>query len=149
MADRETRFAEAGRLSRMLIEIAGMAREDFARTVATFDLPVQLARAVLALDTPAPMRELANHLCCDRSYITNLADQLEERGLVTRVQGDDRRVKLLQLTRSGRALRDRLSKTVAENTLVLRRLNAAERKTLAPILEKLLRDDDSDAEPHR
>ncbi len=140
MADRERRLEEAQRLSQMLIDFVEQAKADFTRTAAGFDLPVHLARAVLALNKPAPMRELAEQLTCDRSYITNLADQLEERGLVSRVPGDDRRVKLLQLTRSGRSLRDRLSAAVTENALVLRRLSAADRKALAPLLEKLLAD---------
>jgi hypothetical protein len=49
------------------------------------------------------MRMLADRLACERSYITGLADQLEERGLVTRATGEDRRVKLLALTESDRA----------------------------------------------
>ncbi|WP_152366024.1 MarR family winged helix-turn-helix transcriptional regulator [Microlunatus speluncae] len=141
MADRESRLEEVSRLSQMLIDIVEEAKADFTRIAAGFDLPVHLARAVLALNRPAPMRELAEQLTCDRSYITNLADQLEERGLVSRVPGEDRRVKLLQLTRSGRSLRDRLSAAVAEDALVLRRLTAADRKTLAPLLEKLLTDE--------
>jgi len=135
---------EAARLSQMFIDITDKAKADFAEIVATLGLPVHLARAVLMLTTPAPMRDLADRLACDRSYITNLADKLEERGLVTRVPGEDRRFKLLQLTPAGEKLRNQISEAVAERALVLRRLSGPERKTLAPLLEKLLRDD-SDA----
>jgi DNA-binding MarR family transcriptional regulator len=141
MSDRESRLEEARWLSGMFIHITDRTKADFAQIVATFGLPVHLARAVLALSSPAPMRQLADQLACDRSYITNLADQLEERGLVTRVPGEDRRVKLLQLTASGQTLRNQMSEAVAERALVLRRLSAAERRTLAPLLEKLLQDD--------
>jgi DNA-binding MarR family transcriptional regulator len=51
---------------------------------------------------------------------------------VTRVPGEDRRVKLLELTEAGAALRKQLSEAVAERALVLRRLSDAERMTLAP-----------------
>jgi DNA-binding MarR family transcriptional regulator len=146
MTDREARFAEAGRLAQMLVEIAEQAKADFAATVASFGLPVHLARAVVLLTTPAPMRDLAERLACDRSYITNLADQLEERGLVTRVPGEDRRVKLLALTDAGVAMRNRISEAVAERNMILRRLTDAERKTLAPLLERLL-DDGADRQP--
>jgi DNA-binding MarR family transcriptional regulator len=122
----------------MLVLIAERAKADFAETVAPFGMPVHLARAILLLDTPAPMRELADQLACDRSYVTGLADKLEERGLVTRVTGEDRRVKLLALTESGTTLRNEISDTVAERSMVLRRLNDTERKTLAPLLERLL-----------
>ena len=125
----------------MFIDITHTAKADFGEIVGTMGLPVHLARAVLMLNKPAPMRDLAERLACDRSYITNLADQLEERGLVTRIPGEDRRVKLLQLTPDGVALRDKISAAVTERALVLRRLTAAERKALAPLLEKLLRDD--------
>ncbi len=144
MANREARLQEAARLSQMFIDITDKAKADFAEIVATLGLPVHLARAVLMLTTPAPMRDLADRLACDRSYITNLADKLEERGLVTRVPGEDRRFKLLQLTPAGEKLRNQISEAVAERALVLRRLSGPERKTLAPLLEKLLRDD-SDA----
>lgn len=123
----------------MLVDISEQAKRDFAETVAVFGLPVHLARALLMLDKPAPMRALADQLACDRSYITNLADQLEERGLVIRVPGKDRRAKLLELTEEGAALREQLADAVAERALVLRRLSDAERRTLAPLLERLLR----------
>ena len=62
MSDRKARFAEAGRLAQMLIGIAKQAMADFAATVAEFGLPVNLARAVVLLSTPAPMRDLADRL---------------------------------------------------------------------------------------
>jgi DNA-binding MarR family transcriptional regulator len=141
MANRETRVEEARRLSQMFIDITDKSKADFTHIVGSLGLPVHLARAVLMLTNPAPMRDLADRLACDRSYITNLADQLEDRGLVCRVPGEDRRIKLLQLTPDGLQLRDQISEAVAERALVLRRLTAAERKTLSPLLEKLLRDD--------
>ena len=140
MTDREARFAEAGRLAQMLVDIAEQARADFAATVASFGLPVHLARAIVSLTTPSPMRDLAEHLACDRSYITNLADQLEERGLVTRVPGEDRRIKLLALTDAGVTMRDQISEAVAERSMILHRLTDDERRILAPLLERLLND---------
>ena len=55
------------------------------------------------------MRELADQLACDRSYITGIADQLEQRVLVDGVPAQDRRVKLLQLTEAGARARNRIS----------------------------------------
>ena len=122
----------------MLVQIADRSKATFAEAVAPYRLPVHLARAILLLDSPAPMRALSEHLACDRSYITGLADQLEERGLITRTPGQDRRVKLLTLTEAGQQLRDELSEAVAEQSLVLRRLNDSEREALDPLLERLL-----------
>lgn len=138
MAGREERLAESRRLSQLLIDIANQAKVDFAETVAPFGLPVHLARAILMLDSPSPMGDLADQLACDPSYITGLADKLEDRGLAERLPGEDRRVKLLALTQAGATLRSGLSDAVAENALVLRRLTETERATLAPLLEKLL-----------
>ncbi|MET7397523.1 MarR family transcriptional regulator [Dactylosporangium sp. NPDC005572] len=137
MADREARFAEAARLAQLLVDITEQAKADFAATVAAFGLPVPVARAIVLLTTPAPMSDLAEQLACDRSYITNLADQMEERGLITRVAGKDRRVKLLALTDAGLAVRDQISEAVSTNNMILRRLTDAERRTLAPLLERL------------
>ncbi|WP_426504064.1 MarR family winged helix-turn-helix transcriptional regulator [Dactylosporangium sp. McL0621] len=144
MTAQEARLAEAGRLAGMLVEVAEQAKAEFADTVAELGLPVSLARAIVLLTTPAPMRDLAEHLACDRSYVTNLADQLEQRGLLTRVPGQDRRVKLLALTDAGMAVRNEIFEAVAERNMILRRLTDAERRSLAPLLERLL-DDSADS----
>ena len=137
MTDRDARLAEAGRLAELLVGIVEQAKADFAATVAALGLPVSLARAIVLLTEPAPMRDLAEQLRCDRSYITSLADQLEERGLVTRVAGEDRRYKLLALTEGGVALRGQIAQAVAERNILLHRLTDDERRTLAPLLERL------------
>ncbi|GIG69133.1 MarR family winged helix-turn-helix transcriptional regulator [Phytomonospora endophytica] len=137
MTEQEDRLAEAGRLARLLIEIGEQAKADFARIVARFGLPVHLARAIVLLTEPAPMRDLAERLACDRSYITALADRLDERGLVERVPGTDRRVKLLALTEAGVAVRDEISRAIAEENMIMRRLTDGERAVLGPLLETL------------
>ncbi|HEY3339173.1 MAG TPA: MarR family transcriptional regulator [Propionicimonas sp.] len=138
MSDRDALLNESRRLSGMLIHLAEQAKADFAEAVAPFGLPVHLARAILMLEAPAPMYQLADSLACDRSYITGLADKLEERGLVARVTGEDRRVKLLELTESGAKLRREVSDAVAERSMVLSRLTASERQALEPLLLQLL-----------
>jgi DNA-binding MarR family transcriptional regulator len=72
---------------------------------------------------------------------------LEERGLITRIPGTDRRVKLLTLTPAGVALRDQISEAVAERNMILRRLTDTERATLAPLLERLHGDGDATCSP--
>lgn len=122
----------------MLVSVADKAKAWFAESVEPFGLPPHLARAILFLDTPAPMRGLAEQLRCDRSYITGLADELEDRGLITRVPGEDRRVKLLALTPAGIELRDRVAEAVGENALVMQRLDEAERARLERLLVRLV-----------
>ncbi|MCO8269252.1 MarR family transcriptional regulator [Actinoplanes sp. TRM 88003] len=147
MPNTEARFAEASRLSQLLITIAEEAKADFVATVGEFGLPVPLARVLVLLSTPSPMRDLADQLHCDRSYITGLADQLEERGLISREPGTDRRIKLLALTDAGEVMRDQISTAVAERNMILRRLTDAERRTLAPLLERLQGDSDATCTP--
>ncbi|MEV6965883.1 MarR family transcriptional regulator [Hamadaea sp. NPDC051192] len=137
MTDQDARLAEANRLAELLVGVVEQAKADFAATVGELGLPVSLARAIVLLTKPAPMRDLAEQLRCDRSYITSLADQLEERGLITRVPGEDRRYKLLALTEEGVALRSRIAQAVAERNMLLHRLTDDERNTLAPLLERL------------
>ncbi|MDQ6780687.1 MAG: MarR family transcriptional regulator [Candidatus Eremiobacteraeota bacterium] len=49
--------------------------------------------------------DLAQHIDCDTGNTSGIIDRLEEMGLVERVQrGDDRRVRLVQLTPKGRKL---------------------------------------------
>jgi DNA-binding MarR family transcriptional regulator len=139
----EERLAEGRRLSQLLVDVADRAKADFAEAVAPFGLPVHLARALLLLTDPMPMRDLACQLRCDRSYITALADKLADRGLLERVPGEDRRIKLLALTDAGEALRDEISAAAAEQSMVLHRLTDDQRATLTPLLETLIGDDRS------
>lgn len=131
-------LAEAHDLSRQLLRVAERARSDFTDLVAEFGMTPVQARAVLWLEKPSTMSSLAEHLTCDASNITGLADRLSEAGLVERVTGTDRRVKLLQLTSSGTRLRTGLAGRVARGSTVTAKLNATERRQLAILLGKLL-----------
>lgn len=134
----EARLQEANELSRMLVQVTEQAKADFTEVAESLGLPVHLARAVVQLPEPAPMRDLADRLACDRSYVTSIADQLEERGLLERIPGSDRRVKLLTLTREGTKVRDEISREVSEHALVLQRLDDNQRAALRPLLEAML-----------
>lgn len=110
---------------------------NFEAAAAAFDLTVAQARALLALEGAAPMRSLAEHLRCDASYVTGIADHLERRGLVSRAaQAGDRRVKLLQLTPDGRRLRSTLQARMLETSPVMVALDAGERALLRDLLAK-------------
>ena len=127
-------------LSSLLIQAGELGKDDFAEVASALDLPVPVARAILLLDQPAPMCDLAENLTCDRSYVTSITDQLESLGLVTREPGADRRVKLLTLTDKGKKTRDKLSKLVNEHSRVSRKLSESERATLEKLMNRLLAD---------
>ncbi|MHA6526038.1 MarR family winged helix-turn-helix transcriptional regulator [Tessaracoccus sp. G1721] len=141
MSAQELPFDETRGLAQLIVRVSEELKVDFAEAAEAAGLPAHLARAIVALSDPAPMRDLADHLACDRSYITTIADQLEERGLVERAAGADRRVKLLQLTPDGLEVRHRLSVEVAARSRVMKRLTPQQRGSLGAILEELLADD--------
>jgi DNA-binding MarR family transcriptional regulator len=90
-----------------------------------------------------PMRELAEHMGVDASYVTGLADALEERGLVERRPNpNDRRVKMLVLTDAGVAGRQRASELMYQPPESFNALTAAEQRDLRDLLRKV-----ADADP--
>jgi DNA-binding MarR family transcriptional regulator len=120
---------------------ARKSRAASARSAPVAASPVPVARAVLSLGEPTPMRELAGRLRCDPSWVTSLADDLERRGLAERTADpSDRRVKVLRLTGEGAAVRDRLAEAVARESTVMRRLDGGDRSALEPLLRRLLDD---------
>lgn len=131
-------LAEAHGLSARLFRVIDRMRSDFAEIAGEFGLTPLQARSILQLEEPQPMRALADHLSCEPSNVTGLADRLEVSGLVERVAGADRRVKLLQLTAEGRRLRNQLAERVASGSTVTAKLSAAERRTLSQLLDTLL-----------
>jgi DNA-binding MarR family transcriptional regulator len=85
------------------------------------------------------MSRLAGVLKCDPSNVTGLIDRLESRGLVQRRPSrEDRRVKVVELTRTGSRLRMQLLHRVTASPLPLARLSAAEQRALVRILERLV-----------
>lgn len=84
--------------------------------------------------------EIARHICHDAGSLTRLLDQLEQRGLVTRLRSDtDRRVVTLTLTPRGAQLLETLMPLVADfwNGL-LGDFSHVEIKTLIKLLTRLI-----------
>jgi DNA-binding MarR family transcriptional regulator len=85
-----------------------------------------------------PMRDLADHWGFDASYVTSLADALEERGLVERQpHPTDRRIKMLVLTDKGVAVRERARELLGEPPPSFGALTAAEQRQLRDLLHKV------------
>jgi DNA-binding MarR family transcriptional regulator len=131
---------EARETAALLIEVTERTRQNFADVAAQFELTTAQARALLALGGTVPMRSLADHLRCDASNVTGIADRLETRGLVTRQSREgDRRVKLLALTDDGRRVRASLEAAMLDASPVMAALDSAERETLRALLAKASR----------
>lgn len=138
MTEQEQRVTEARTLSMLLHRAAERARSDFAALAARHGATPPMARLLLLLAEPMSMRAVAGALDVDPSYITGVADELERAGLVERISGADRRVKLLRTTGEGGKLRTQLAQAIGEEATVLTRLTAAERTALRRIAERLL-----------
>lgn len=94
---------------------------------------------------PTRMRDLAEQMTCDASYITAIVDKLEERGLAERRPGaTDRRVKEIALTPAGVALAAEVADVMTAAPAEFDRLTRAERATLAALLAKVVPDPVSD-----
>jgi DNA-binding MarR family transcriptional regulator len=98
-------------------------------------------KLLLALEPgdPPSMRELAVAMRCDASWVTSLVDALEAPGLAARVVSPtDRRVKRVQITENGIEAKARAMDVLAQPPKAIEKLSAAEVKTLATILTKLV-----------
>lgn len=81
---------------------------------------------------------LAEAVRRDRSTMVGVLDALEDRGLIERRRGADRRTNGLWLTRAGRSLLARTLRGIAQHEQrIATRLSASERRTLLALLEKI------------
>jgi DNA-binding MarR family transcriptional regulator len=81
------------------------------------------------------MVALARSLHCHDSNVTGLVDRLEQRGLIERQSNpQDRRVKLIALTKAGETFRDRLLERLFEPLPFIAVLTVQDKKTLRDIL---------------
>jgi DNA-binding MarR family transcriptional regulator len=84
------------------------------------------------------MGDLAEHWGCDASYVTSLADGLDERGLAERrPHPTDRRVKTLVLTPAGWALRQRALDALYDPPAAFDALTPLEQRRLRDLLRKV------------
>jgi DNA-binding MarR family transcriptional regulator len=129
--------ADAYAVAYRLHEAAEDSRQAFADIGSDLGLTAAQARFILRLFEPTTMGDLAVHLGCDKSNVTGLAARLTDRGLIAATSGEDRRVKLLELTAAGRQLRAALQQQVIERSPAMTRLSDTERRTLVRLLDKI------------
>jgi len=95
----------------LLDELEALLSDGLRRDAKALRRTEATARVLLAL-SPAegiPMRELSRRIARDPSTVTRFAARALREGLVEQTRGDDdRRRRLLALTRDGRALREAL-----------------------------------------
>lgn len=111
---------------------------DFASSVAELS-PGRVGMLLLVAANPGVTQgRLADAVRLDRSTMVGVIDVLEERGLIERRRGADRRTNGLWLTRAGRAFVARLkSRIEMHERRVAAHLTSGERDQLLALLEKL------------
>jgi DNA-binding MarR family transcriptional regulator len=120
-----------GYFTKQLGAIAQSIAADFG--VAPSDL-----LALFKIDGALPMKDLAQRIGCDASFITAVADALERRGLARREPAEhDRRVKNLVLTPEGIAAKERLTRELATKMPWCSRLDDTERSCFLGLLRKM------------
>jgi len=113
---------------------------DFDRAAGDLGLsPGRFGMLVLIEANPGVTQSrLARAVGLDRSTMVAVLDQLEDRRLLARRQGDDRRTNGLWLTRDGKRLLARMKERVAAHEArIAERLGPDERDTLKRLLAKL------------
>jgi MarR family transcriptional regulator, organic hydroperoxide resistance regulator len=140
LAEMETRAtAEAEEFAGLLGEFFVHVRNHLERAVRPYDLPPPSAKALHLIDGSISMKELGSRIHCDGSFVTSIADTLEERGLARReIDRSDRRIKNLVLTRKGVELRSRLIHDLFDDFPGLGNLAPRERVTLMALLRKIV-----------
>lgn len=128
--DQDIFDAMAGFLGELLQHGDQLAKE--------FGVPVFCLKALHRLGTPLTMKELGGQLHCDRSFVTMIADTLEERGLARREPHPvDRRIKNLVLTGEGIALKERLEAALAAQMPWSQTLDLDEKASLLALIHKM------------
>jgi DNA-binding MarR family transcriptional regulator len=93
----------------------------------------------LSKEDGVSMGDMARGIGCDPSYITALVDDLDARGLAHREPApDDRRVKIIVLTKAGRALAKQIDDILSVPPAAFASLTQAELRQLRDLLDKVL-----------
>jgi len=113
---------------------------DFAASARDFDVsPGRFGMLILIEANPGVTQtRLAEAVGLDRSTLVAVLDQLEERGLLERRRGVDRRTNGLWLTRRGKSLVARMKERIrAHEDRLAARLSEAERDALLGLLRRI------------
>ncbi len=132
---------DAGREAWRLL--AGLFKAAKGKQLAELELTPAQAQLLWNLDPgrPVPMNELAGTLGCDASNVTGLVDRLEARNLIERrADPDDRRVKMIAVTRDGAELRVKLRHRLSEPPAAIASLPEGDKQALLDIMRKATAD---------
>ena len=136
--------------SYLLHRMAERQQAYYTACAAEFELTAAQAKVLMTLQPgeAAPMRALAERLGTDPSNLTGLIDKLEARNTIRRVpDAVDRRVKTLQLTEDGLALRQAFWQRLTHDAGPIAALTPEQVRQLRDLLAAALDPPDSDRSP--
>lgn len=130
-------------------ELLALMHAGLQRAMADFGLPGSYAHALAHIqESSVSMKELSQRVHCDPSFVTAIADVLEEKGLARReVDQADRRVKNLVLTARGEEARATLQREFYENLPGIRTLPDVERAEFVALLRKMVAAERAGSQP--
>lgn len=121
-----------------MTEFLGQLLRRGEKLAEQFGVPVFCLKALHRLGTSVTMKELGKQMHCDPSFITMIADTLEERGLASREPNPaDRRLKNLVLTPDGLTLKRRLEQALVTQMPWSHGLDVSERAHLLKLIRKM------------
>lgn len=108
------------------------------RLAERFDVPVSCMKAIRRLDAAVTMKDLGQRLHCDPSFVTMIADALEQRGLAKREANPaDRRIKNLVLTPHGIEVKATLEQEALGEMPWTQALDVDEREQFLRLIRKM------------
>ncbi len=108
------------------------------RLAERFDVPMSCVKAIRRLDAAVTMKDLGQRLHCDPSFVTMIADALEQRGLAKREPNPgDRRIKNLVLTPRGHEVKATIEQETLGEMPWTRALNVDEREQFLRLVRKM------------
>ena len=121
-----------------MAEFLGQLLQRGEKLAEQFGVPLFCLKALHRLGDSVTMKELGEQMHCDRSFVTMIADTLEERGLARREPNPtDRRLKNLVLTSDGLDLKRRLEGALVAQMPWSHALNMDERAHLLEMIRKM------------
>ena len=139
MATDRSRAAETAELADALYTLMPMVVDHVNGRLEALGMTNTDYWALRSVDGPMPMKDLANCLEIDPSYVTLVADRLEQLGLIERQpHPTDRRVKNLVLTAKGRRVKTSIPDKLWNGPNTFSSLNDTERAELTGLLSKLV-----------
>lgn len=139
MATDQTKVAKAADLADALYTVMPMVVDHVNDRLEEFGMTNTDYWALRSVDGPMPMKDLAHCMEIDPSYVTLVADRLEELGLIEREpHPTDRRVKNLVLTAKGKRFKKSIPAKIWAGPNLFATLSDDERNTLTSLLTKLV-----------